>query len=129
MSTEARLALGLGRYLLDDLAARWCASSVAALAEGRDVPVYGSVEWQQADIRLQVAAAVRAGEAYRRDGLYLPVALADALAAEQHADEVIDAEEFRTLAKQVQAMGSPSRRSHAELVALRAEVARPGTAA
>lgn len=120
--------LGLSRYLLDDLAARWCASSVAALAEGREIPVYGSVEWQQADIRLQIAAAVRAGEMYRRDGLFRAQALTDEAAA---ALALLDDADMRAYAELADRMEHYDRYgaawwkaqanlpSHAELVARR----------
>ena len=96
--------LGLTRYLLDDDTATWAAAFLRTLAEGRPVPVYGSPEWlAEQDYRLQVAAAVRAGEAWRRDDLCTAQRLSDELSAGRHLDLCELAEAFgaasRNLAK------------------------------
>lgn len=118
--------LGLGRFLLDDDVAAWARRTLADLTAGRSIPRYGSQTWRGADRRLQAAAAVRAAEAYRREEMYLSLALADAEAAEHWCAEAREAAEFRQIARGVRAMGSPTRPTHAELVARRAEVKRPG---
>jgi hypothetical protein len=96
--------LGLRPYLLDDGVARWADAFLATLTEGREVPLYGSPEWHaEPDYRLQVAAAVRAGEAWRRDCLFLPQRLADEVSAHRHLALCEMAEAFgeaaRTMAK------------------------------
>lgn len=93
--------LGLDRYLLDDVPARWCTSAVRALAEGRDVPEYGSEAWRQAEHRLQVAAAIRGAEAYRREVMFRPQALADELAASRQLLDEADARAFADLAGRI----------------------------
>jgi hypothetical protein len=110
--------LDLARYLLDDDPAQWAAGFVVALAAGRDVPEYGSPEWHAADSRLQVASAVRAGEAWRRAGLFLEQQVADELAAYRYWQEVADNTSFAEVAEGVRAMADTP--THAELVQRRA---------
>lgn len=119
--------LGIDRHLLDDEAARWSAAHVASLADGREVPVYGSDEWARADLRLQLASALRAGEAHRRETMFVGVAVADAIAADAWAEERDDAESFRQVSRMVRHLAVEP--THAELVARRTEVVRPGRAA
>ena len=110
--------LGLGLFLCDDEPARWAREFVSTLAQGREVPLYGSQAWQaEQDYRLQVAAAVRAGEVWRRHGVALPRLLADDLAAQDHRALSELAEAFGDAARHL--AGSPT---HAELVARRAVV-------
>lgn len=111
--------LGLTRYLLDDDTAAWAAAFLRTLAEGRPVPVYGSPGWlAEPDYRLQIAAAVRAGEAWRRDGLLLGHELPRQDLALRAA---VDAAEFAVIAARVRDLAR--RPSHAELVARRRVVA------
>lgn len=124
--------LDLTRWLLDDEPARWSAAFVTKLAAGRDVPTYGTPEWTAAPWELQVAAAVRAGEYWRREGLCLAQRLADELAARRAAAQTEvdydDALRFADLAQRVVAFDVLARRAawlakeptHAELVERRA---------
>ena len=108
-------SLGLELYLCDDDAARWAHEFVATLAQGREVPLYGSPAWQaEQDYRLQVAAAVRAGEVWRRHGVALPRLLEDDLAHVRYVARCEEAQAFGDAARHL--AGSPS---HAELVARR----------
>ncbi len=107
--------LGLERHLLDDAPAQWAASFVRTLAEGREVPAYGSPAWAALeDYRLQVASAVRAGEAWRRDGLFVDQALTDELAHLRYRQDLLDAAEFVEIAHRVHDLARFP--SHAELV-------------
>jgi hypothetical protein len=105
--------MGLGRYLLDDDPARWAAGFVRTRAAGRDVPAYGSPEWQAADWQVQVASAVRAAESWRREGLFLEQRVADELAAYRYWQDVADAERFAEVAASVRRMASTP--THAQL--------------
>jgi hypothetical protein len=110
--------LSLKRYLLGDDPAQWAAGFVGTLAAGREVPEYGSPAWHAADSRLQVASAVRAGEAWRRAGLFLEQQVADELAAYRYWQQVAEAESFAEVAEGVRAMADTP--THAELVQRRA---------
>ncbi|MCU1591674.1 MAG: hypothetical protein JWP11_2930 [Frankiales bacterium] len=126
-SDAQRAALGLGRYLLNDTTAQTVTAWIEQLAAGRPVPQFGTAAWLAAPADLRVAACLHAAEAYRRDALFAGQALADALAADEHVEHVRDAEEFRALAKQVQALGAGNHADHAELQRRRAVVMRPHT--
>lgn len=88
---------GLDRYLVDDEPARWAVACIQQLC-GDDLPEYGSPEWLQSDRARQVAAAIRAAEAYRRAVLFLPQALADDLAARRR---LLDEDDTRAYAELV----------------------------
>jgi hypothetical protein len=103
--------MNLDRYLLDDDAARWAAGFVRKLAADTSVPVYGSAEWQAAGWPLQVASAVRAAEAWRRESLYLPQSLEDELAARRALVDHADALAFAELADRVVAFDDLARRA------------------
>lgn len=108
--------LGLDRYMLDDEPARWSGAFLRTLSDGRPVPIYGSTEWlAEQDYRLQIAAAVLAGEAWRRDGLFLGQTLEDDLAHGRYLARCEEAQAFGDAARHL--AGSPS---HAVLVARRA---------
>ncbi len=117
-------ALGLGRYLLDDDTARWFTRCRDQFAAGRTVPVYGSPEWLTADRAVQIAGALVAAEAYRRDVLFRPQALEDELAERRRWLDHEDAVAFAQLAGRVVAFDDLARRAaslakgptHAELV-------------
>ncbi len=110
--------LGLDRYLLDDDTAQWASGFVHTLAAGRDVPPYGSAEWRAADWQTQVASAVRAAEAWRREALFLDQQVADEVAAYRYWQEVGEAQAFAEVATRVRRMASTP--THAELVQRRA---------
>jgi hypothetical protein len=103
--------LNLDRWLLDDEPAQWAAGFVDKLAAGTAVPVYGSPEWQAADWQVQVASAVRAAEAWRRESLYLPQSLEDELAARRALLDHADALAFADLAGRVVAFDDLARRA------------------
>ena len=108
--------LGLGLFLCDDEPARWAREFVSTLAQGREVPLYGSQAWQaEQDYRLQVAAAVRAGEVWRRECLHAARVLADDLAHARYLARCEEAQAFGDAARHLAT--SPT---HAELVARRA---------
>lgn len=115
--------LGLGRYLLDDQTAQLCSDWMTRLAAGREFPEYGSPEWLRAPRDLQIAAALYAAEAHRRDGLFRAQDLADRFEAEQWAAEQQDQREFADLARNVRAMAHQP--THAELVQRRSVPHRP----
>lgn len=94
-------APGLDRHLLSDWPAVMNRGWIRQLAAGRDVPVYGSREWRAADRSLQVAAALIAAEAYRREHLFRPQALVDELAA---ARALLDDTDTRAYAEVVDRM-------------------------
>lgn len=109
---------GLARFLLDDDVAQWVAAFLRKLSADREIPEFGSVHWQRADDRLRIASAVRAGEAWRRDRLLVPVALADELAAISYFTNMREADAFAEVAAKVRAMASTP--THAELLERRA---------
>lgn len=117
--------LGLGRYLLDDQPARLCAEWTGQLAAGRTIPAYGSADWLHAPRDLQIAAMMLAGEAHRREQLFLPQALADQLEAEQRLIEQQDQAEWNRTAAAVRAMGAGEWATHAQLQTRRAQPRRP----
>jgi hypothetical protein len=109
----------LRRYLLDDESSRWAIefiNQMRDLAECPDVPLYGSPEWKAADWRIKVAAAVRAGEAWRRDLLCLDQALQDELAARRAAIDLEDAVAFAELADRVVFFDRLARTAHSLVV-------------
>ena len=120
--------LRLGRHLLDDDTARWMTRCVRQLAAGRNVPAYGSEEWQTAERGLQVAGALLAAEAYRRNNLFLADAVEDELAERRRWQDHADALAFAELAGRIVAFDHIARTaaalakgpSHAELVERRA---------
>jgi hypothetical protein len=116
--------LGLGRYLLDDEPARLNAAWTAQLAASRPIPTYGSPQWLRAPRHLQIAACLQAAEARRRDLLFIGQAIADDLAAEHWTAAQQDQAEFERIAAGVRAMANQP--THAQLVARRAVVRRPG---
>jgi hypothetical protein len=106
-------------YLLDDAPARWVYEFIRQmqdLANTTDVPLYGSEEWHEADWRIQVAAAVRAGEAWRRDLLCLEQALTDELNARRAAVDLADAVAFAELADRVVFFDRLARTAHSLVV-------------
>lgn len=114
-------SLGLERYLLDDEPAQWVRGFVRRLAAGRVIPTYGSRDWQTAPWELQVAAVTLAGEAHRREALFLEQKVADELAAARYWQEVDEADAFAEQAARVRALVNEP--THSELVRRRAEVA------
>jgi hypothetical protein len=120
--------LGIRRFLLEDDTARWFTRCLEQLAAGRPVPAYGSTEWLAADRALQIAGALVAAEAYRRDGLFLPQALEDELAERRRRLDHEDAVAFADLAGRIVAFDDLARRAaslakgptHAELAERRA---------
>lgn len=111
-------AIHLDRWLLDDDVAQWVEGFLNKMAEGREIPAFGSDAWRTAEPRMQIASAVRAGEAWRRDHLLVPVVLADEMAAQRYWQEAAEAAAFVDVAAKVRAMAdSPT---HAQLVERRA---------
>jgi hypothetical protein len=115
--------LGLERWLLDDEPARTSARWARKLAAGRAVPVYGSAEWLDAPVNLQLAAMALAAEAHRREHLYRPQALEDELAAARHLTYLEDQAEFAAFARAVRAAATEP--THAELTWRRQQAQRP----
>jgi hypothetical protein len=115
--------LGLERWLLDDEPARTSARWARKLAAGHAVPTYGSAEWLQAPMDLQIAAMALAAEAHRREHLYRPQALEDELAAARHLAYLEEQAEFAAVARTVRAVATEP--THEELVERRRQPRRP----
>jgi hypothetical protein len=94
-------AHGLDRYLLSDWPAVMTRGWIDQLRAGRDVPEYGSREWLAADRGLQLASALIAAEAYRRQGLFLAQALEDELTASRALLDDADTRAYAELADRV----------------------------
>lgn len=94
---------------------------------GTDLPMYGSQEWLQAPDNVRLASALRAGEAWRRDGLYAGQRLADKLAADRYARDCEEAARFAEVGAFVRRMADWP--TWDELQQRRAVVVRPGVAA
>lgn len=95
-------SLGIDRYLLDDAPARWAVACIRQLCGTDAPPEYGSPWWNLVGADVQVAAAIRAAEAYRQHVLFLPQTLADELAAARRLQEEYDAHAYAELAARVE---------------------------
>jgi len=102
-------------HLIDDAPAQWARGFLRRLVGDAELPLYGSPEWEQSDWAVMVASAVRAAEAWRRDGLFLADDLSDELARSrdwlEEDERLFFAAVCRRLAKEP---------THAELVERRA---------
>lgn len=118
---------GLARYLLADPPSRWARAFRRALAPAAELPAYGSAGWLAAGWQQQVAAAVVAAEAWRREALFLPQRIADEAAAARYEADLQEQAGFAEVARTVRVNANAP--SYAELVARRNTVTRPGTVA
>lgn len=105
--------------------ATWAEQQITALAPDTDLPLYGSEQWAAAPEHVRRASAIRAAEAWRRDG----ETLADRLQAETFAAQAeqvrhheLEYLEWLPIAQRV-TRGGPA---YAELAARRAVIP-PGT--
>ncbi len=114
---------GLDRYLLDDPASRWARAFRRALTPAVELPAFGGPGWQAAGWQVQVAAAVVAAEAWRRDVLFLPQRIADEAGAVRYLADLAEQAAFADVARAVRAGANAP--TYDELVARRAEVTRP----
>ena len=110
---------GLNFYLHEDDVAVWLRGVLARLVPaGNEMPLDGSAAWHAAPDPVRLASALRAGEAWRRDGLYV----VDDIVTEQAAQAEVEAQEWAELGAQVRRMADTP--THDELAARRIEVVR-----
>ena len=116
--------LGLEASLSRDAVTEWLRPIRARLVgDESELPVFGSPEWHLAPDPVRLASALRAAEAWRRQGITLPQTVADDLAATDYQAQLDDTDEWHRLGAWVRrAADGPD---HAELVQRRTVVTRP----
>ena len=118
--------LGLAPYLYRDGVAQWVSQVLKRLVDASaDMPPYGSPEWSAASDPVRLASALRAAEAWRREGLTVAQRAADDLAATDYQAQLDDTAEWARLGAWVRNMANAP--DFEELQRRRTVVERPVT--